>query len=97
MARDSDIDPQRRELLRLMLAASLIVTGCTGFRSDTELELYQEQLRALLDSLAEEPVERIQLASIGRRIEIRSRDLVAEHAEFRESFDSLMRTRGASS
>ncbi len=83
----------RRQFLKLAAAALLLVSGCATFRGGSDLDEYQEELRRLLDDLAGNYGEQVRLTSIARRIEIRSRELVAEHQEFVDTFNSLMSTR----
>jgi len=83
----------RRQFLKLAAAAFLLVSGCATFRGSSDLDEHQEELRRLLDDLAGNYGEQVRLTSIARRIEIRSRELVAEHQEFVDTFNSLMSTR----
>ena len=83
----------RREFLNLAVASMVLVSGCATFRGGSDLETYQDELRQLLDDLAENHGERVRLMSIARRIEIRSNELVAEHQEFVDTINSLMNVR----
>jgi hypothetical protein len=83
----------RRQFLNLAAASLLLVSGCATFRSGSDLDTYQEELRRLLDDIAENYGEQLRLTSIARRIEIRSHELVAEHQEFVDTLNSLMSTR----
>lgn len=83
----------RRQLVGLAAASLLVVTGCSTFRRSSDPEKQLDELRNLLDEIAENHGEQVRLASIARRIEIRARELVSENQEFVGSFDSLMKTR----
>ena len=81
----------RRQALKLTVAALLVVGGCARFSRRTDLDTAINDLNELLDDIAANG-EQIWLASIARRIEIRARDLLAEHSEFVSSFDALLTT-----
>ncbi|WP_455199987.1 hypothetical protein [Kaarinaea lacus] len=66
------------------------MSGCASFTRESELDAPLRELRALLEGSTSES-KRLVLVSIAERIEIRARDLVAEHREFVSSFDSLLR------
>ena len=83
----------RREFLNLAVASMVLVSGCATFRGGSDLDAYQDELRQLLEDIAENHGEQLRLASIARRIEIRSNELVAEHQEFVGTINSLMSTR----
>ena len=80
----------RRRVLRLAAASVLLVAGCATFRQGSDLDAAMSDLDGLVDEIAGNG-EQVWLASIVRRIEIRARDLVAEHREFVDSFDHLLR------
>jgi hypothetical protein len=80
----------RRQALKLATASVLLVTGCATFRQGSDLDAAMSDLDGLLDETAGNG-EQVWLASIARRIKIRAQDLVAEHREFVDSFDRLLR------
>jgi hypothetical protein len=80
----------RRQALKLATASVLLVTGCATFRQGSDLDAAMSDLDGLLDQMAGNG-EQVWLASIARRIKIRAQDLVAEHREFVDSFDRLLR------
>lgn len=83
----------RREFLNLAVASMVLVSGCATFTRGSDLEEYQDELRRFLEDTGENQGEQLWLASIARRIEIRSNELVAEHQEFVGTINSLMSTR----
>jgi len=86
----------RREAMRVGLAAAslLVVWGCQSLKgSRADLDKAHRSLRRTLDNIAEDDHRQARLASIARRIENRSRELVEEYDEFRASFDALSRDR----
>ena len=83
----------RRDLFELAVASLLVASGCATSSPNADLDGYLGALRMQLDGLAQNDAERIDLVSVARRIEIRSRELAAEHREFLASFDALMRER----
>ncbi len=89
------ISLNRRQVLQLA-AASLLVAGCASFRSGSDFDEINADLQSLLDEIADSSGEQVRLASIARRIENRSRALVAEQEEFVKGFDSMLNTRDIS-
>ena len=86
----------RREALRVGLAAAslLVLWGCQSSKgSRADLDKAHRSLRRTLDNIAEDDHRQARLASIARRIENRSKELVEEHDEFRARFDALSRDR----
>ena len=84
----------RRDILRVGLATAslLLLSGCQS-ASKTDLDNANRSLRRTLDDIAGDDHQEARLASIARRIQNRSRDLVEEHDEFRARFDALTRDR----
>ena len=80
----------RRQAFKLAAASVLLVAGCATFRQGFDLDAAMSDLEGLVGEIAGNG-EQVWLASIVRRIEIRARDLVAEHREFVDSFDLLLR------
>ena len=80
----------RRRVLKLAAASVLLVAGCATFRQGSDLDAAMSDLEGLVGEIAGNG-EQVWLTSIVRRIEIRARDLVAEHREFVDSFDLLLR------
>lgn len=82
----------RRQALKLAAASVLLVAGCATFRQGSDLDAAMSDLDGMLDEIAGNG-KQVWLVSIVRRIEIRVRDLVAEHQEFVDSFDRLLSER----
>ena len=80
----------RRDAIRISLAAAslLIVAGCQS-NSAKALESATRDLRKTLDGMAANDVQSARLASISRRLESRSRELMEDHLEFQGNFDTL--------
>lgn len=79
----------RRRLLEVAVASLLVVSGCATLRQTTELDSSINGLAAALSSIPDDG-NQVMLQSIARRIEIRARNLAAEHQEFVDSFDRLL-------
>ena len=90
----------RREFLRVATAAAALLAlgGCATFRGSSALDKAYSDLQETLEDIAEDDdVRQSRLASIGRRIENRCRELTQEHDEFREQFHTLSRNRDTAS
>ena len=90
----------RRDALRVSLASAalLVVAGCqAGGRSIAQLESASKELRKTIEGMSENDVERVRLASIARRLEARSRELLVDYREFQDDFDTLSINRDVSS
>jgi len=83
------ISLNRRRLLSVAAASLLVIGGCATFRRQDGLKTSINDLSSVLDSLGNDD-KQVWLRSIARRIEIRARDLGAEHQAFVDSFDSLL-------
>jgi hypothetical protein len=79
----------RRRLLEVAVASLLVVSGCATLRQTTELDSSINSLATALSSIPDDG-NQVMLQSIARRIEIRARNLAAEHQEFVDSFDRLL-------
>jgi len=90
---DGALSPNRRQLLRLAIASVLVINGCAMLRGRSDLDAAQDDLRNLLDSFEPDSGQNVILASIARRIENQSSELVTEQQEFLHSFDTLMNKR----
>ena len=87
----------RREVIRVGLAAASLLDlwSCQSTKgSQADLVKAHRNLRSTLDHMTEDELREARLASIARRIENRSMELVEEHDEFRDMFDALVRDRG---
>ncbi len=80
----------RRDALRISLATAslLIVAGCQS-NSAKALKSANKDLRKTLAGMAANDVQSARLASISRRLESRSRELMEDHLEFQDNFDTL--------
>ena len=90
----------RRDALRVSLASAalLVVAGCqAGGSSTAQLESAVKELRKTIEGMSENDVERVRLASITRRLEARSRELLVDYREFQADFDTLSINRDVSS
>ena len=83
----------RRRILQLAAASLLVVSGCSIFRTTSELDEAREELRALLDELANDGGAEVRLLTLGRRIDTRASELVDEHQAFIENFNKLAANR----
>ncbi len=86
----------RRQAIRIGLATAslLVLSSCQSPKgSGADLDKAHRSLRRTLDNIAGDDNQQARLASIARRIENRSRELVEEHDEFRARFDALSRDR----
>jgi hypothetical protein len=83
----------RRRMLQLVAASLVVVSGCSVFRTTSELEEAREELRALLGELADGDAERVRLLAIGHRINARANELVGEHRAFIRNFNNLAANR----
>ncbi len=82
----------RRDALRISLATAslLVVAGCqSGGSAARAFESASKDLRKTLDGMAANDVESARLASISRRLESRSRELLEDHLEFQSNLDTL--------
>ena len=79
----------RRRLLEVAVASLLVVSGCATLRQTTELDSSINNLATALAGIPDDG-NQVTLQSIARRIEIRARNLAAEHQEFVGSFDRLL-------
>ena len=86
-------DLNRRQLLRLAVASLAVLAGCATARRHSSLDGYHEELRQLLEGFARGPGNETDLASIARRIEMRSAELVAEQQEFYDTLDRQLKAR----
>ncbi len=89
----------RRDALRVSLASAalLVVAGCQAGGRSKQLESASEELRRTIKGMSENDVERVRLASIARRLEARSRELLVDYREFQADFDTLSINRDVSS
>jgi hypothetical protein len=90
----------RREFFNVGLAAAalLALTGCATFRgSKSELDVATTDLRNLLDGFEGDGAQEARLASLGRRIENRCREITEEYIDNRKRFDALSRRKETSS
>lgn len=94
---DEVIQPGRRLAINLGLAALLVASGCATLRQGSELDAAPVDLRDSLDAAADGNSESIRLLSIAGQIELRGRELIAEHELFIDSFDQLMKQRDVTS
>jgi len=76
-------------LLKLGVAAVLLVSGCATFRRESDLDAALGNLNQVLAEL-EPDAKRARVVSIAERIETRARELVAEHRNFVDRFDQLL-------
>ena len=79
----------RRQVLKLGVAAVLLVSGCATFRRESDLDGALGDLDQALAEL-EPDAKRARVVSIAERIETRARELVAEHRDFVDRFDQLL-------
>lgn len=79
----------RRQVLRLAVASVLLVSGCAGMTSSSDLDAATNDLSIVLEQVGDND-DQEQLVSIARRIESKARELAAEHREFANNFDSLL-------
>lgn len=79
----------RRQVLRLAVASVLLVSGCAGMTSSSDLDAATNDLGIALKQVGDND-DQEQLTSISRRIQSRARELAAEHREFINSFDRLL-------
>ena len=86
-------DISRRRVLQLAAASMLVISGCSVFRTTSDLEAARDDLRALLTELADGEAETTQLLAIGHRIDTRASELVGEHEAFIENFNKLAASR----
>lgn len=82
----------RRQALKLAVAALLLVAGCATFRRESGFDAALRDLNDALDEIGPEE-KRARVASIARHIETQARELVAEHRDFIDRFDQLLRER----
>ena len=83
----------RRRVLQLAAASMVVVSGCSIFRTTSELDEARDELRALLGELADGEGEEVRLLAIGKRIDTRANELVDEHVAFIENFNKLAANR----
>ena len=80
----------RRRIVGLVVASLVVISGCTRFRRDSDLEKGQNELRVLLEDIADSDTERTELVSIAQRIETEVNALVSVQQEFLSSFDGQL-------
>jgi Spy/CpxP family protein refolding chaperone len=79
----------RRRVLKLAVASVLLISGCAGMTSSSDLDAATNDLGIALKQVGDND-DQEQLTSISRRIQSRARELGAEHREFVNSFDHLL-------
>jgi len=92
---EEPISLNRRQVVQLA-AAALLVAGCASvspIRGGSDFDEVNADLQSSLDEIADSPGEQVRMASIARRIENRSRALVAEQEEFTNGFNIMLNTR----
>ena len=81
----------RRDSLRIALAASALTLlgACRSSNPEKEFAKTSEELTELLERVAKDDVERVELASVARRIRSMARELINDHRQFLTHFDQL--------
>ena len=87
----------RRRLLQLAAASLVVVSGCSVFRTTSELDEAREELRNLLREIADGEAEEVRLLAIAHRIDTRANELGSEHTAFTENFNELAAKRDVTS
>ena len=90
----------RREFLNVGLAAAALglLMGCAKFRrSQSDLDVAISDLRKTLDGFEGDGARQAHLASLGRRIENRCREVTEEFFDVRQRLDVLSRQQETSS
>ena len=80
----------RRRIVGLMVASLLVISGCARFRRDSDLEQAQNELRVLLEDIADSDAERAELVSIAQRIGTEVNALLSAQQIFLTSFDDQL-------
>ncbi len=87
----------RRQFLNIGLAgaALLALSGCASVRGPkkSDFDKATTELRSLLEGFKGDGAREARLASLGRRIENRCREVMEEHNDFRRRVDALSRRR----
>ena len=79
----------RRQLLKLAISSALLLSGCAGMQSRSDLDTAIRDLGTVLGEIEASGTQQ-ELTSIAHRIKDRARELAAEHQAFVDNFDRML-------